>query len=105
MTCGSLILIFLFSIVDFKGVQESLAKTSPNSFGIAFILVVLSPLITALRLRVFLGIVDFFPTFANVLKATLCGFALNVVIPARGGDLAKVAFLRGKTNNQWSKLV
>ena len=104
MTCGSLILIFLFSIVDFKGVQESLAKTSPNSFGIAFILVVLSPLITALRLRVFLGIVDFFPTFANVLKATLCGFALNVVIPARGGDLAKVAFLRGKTNNQWSKL-
>ena len=99
-----MILVFLFSIVDFKGVQESLAKTNPTPFVVACLLVILSPLLTALRLSVYLGVVDFFPTFSNVLRATLCGFALNVVSPARGGDLAKVAFLSKDNHKQWSKL-
>jgi len=94
----------LFSIVDFKSVQESLSRTNPNLFGIACILVVLSPLVNALRLRVFLGVVDFRPTFTNILRATLCGLALNVILPARGGDIAKVAFLGRKNNEQWLKL-
>ena len=94
----------MFSIVDFKSVQESLSRTNPNLFGIACILVVLSPLVNALRLRVFLGVVDFRPTFTNILRATLCGLALNVILPARGGDIAKVAFLGRKNNEQWLKL-
>ena len=94
----------MFSIVDFKSVQESLSKTNPTPFGIACILVVLSPLINALRLRVFLGVVDSCQTFTDVLRATLCGLALNVILPARGGDIAKVAFLRRDNNEQWLKL-
>ena len=97
-------LVFLFSIVDLKGVEESLSKTNPIPFGVVCLLVVLSPLITAYRLKAFLEVVDFFPTFSNTLRATLCGFALNVILPARGGDLAKVAFLCGENHKQWSKL-
>ena len=103
-TCGALVLVFLFSIVDLKGVEESLSKANPIPFGVVCFLVVLSPLITALRLKAFLEVVDFFPTFSNALRATLCGFALNVILPARGGDLAKVAFLCGENHKQWSKL-
>jgi len=94
----------LFSIVDFKSVQESLSKTNPTPFGLACILVVFSPLINAIRFRVFLGVVDSCPTFTDVLRATLCGLALNVILPARGGDIAKVAFLRRDNNEQWLKL-
>ena len=99
-----MLIVFLFSIVDFKSVQESLSKTNPTPFGLACTLVVLSPLINALRFRVFLGVVDSCPTFTNVLRATLCGLTLNVILPARGGDIAKVAFLRRKNNEQWVKL-
>ena len=103
-TSGSLVLVFLFSIVDLKGVEESLSKTNPTPLLVACLLVVLSPLINAFRLKTFLEVVDFFPNFSNALRASLCGFALNVILPARGGDLAKVAFLCGENHKQWSKL-
>ena len=92
---------FLFEFQNITGLVGQIDKIYLiGGLGIT----VLSPLLTTLRLKIFLRVVEINRSYFSCLKASYCGLALNLFLPARGGDLAKMAFLRIGSIPSWSEL-
>lgn len=83
----------LFQIVDLKSICHSIAHSDSRFLLAAGFLAFLSVAIISLRLKLFLSVVGYPVTFLNCLTATMCGLSLNLILPARGGDLLKLAYL------------
>ena len=80
----------------------------PNGFGFfcASVITVLTPLLGSIRLKLFLEASGAVFSYWRCLQVSLCGLSLNLLLPARGGDLAKVALLRsGKQGPSWNTLM
>ena len=101
---AGIVLTILFSIVDEKKLINTLAQTETRWLLLAIGLAVASPLLTSARLKLFLASSGTMVSYHRCLGAALCGLSLNLVLPARGGDLAKIAFLHKDRKPSWGTL-
>jgi uncharacterized membrane protein YbhN (UPF0104 family) len=90
---GAIITVF-FHWFDSQRISQILLSSKVQWIQTAVILTLCSPLLASLRLRVFLNLSQIRISFANCLLVTFVGLALNLFMPARGGDIAKFFFLR-----------
>jgi uncharacterized membrane protein YbhN (UPF0104 family) len=93
------VLLILFQIIDIRKVRGELAQADWTWFFFATTITCLSPLLAAFRLKYFLATMGVLPSYKRCLKVSLIGLSLNLLIPARGGDLAKLAILRNDFPN------
>jgi uncharacterized membrane protein YbhN (UPF0104 family) len=70
----------------------------------ALFIAVMSPLLTSSRLKLFLSATGTQISYSRCFMANLCGLSLNLFLPARGGDLVKLAFLRKNEQPSWGIL-
>ena len=99
------ILTILFQVADIEKVRTKLAQAEGTWILYAIVITVLTPLLGSIRLKLFLASTGVVLSYGRCLKASLCGLSLNFLLPARGGDLAKVALLRsGLHGPSWSTL-
>ena len=101
---ATVILLVLFRITDWNKLERHLAEINENWFLAALALTLISPLLTALRLKSFLSATDIYVRYGPCALTVLSGSALNLILPARGGDFAKMALLKKETNSNWSAL-
>ena len=94
----------LLNIVDLKSICDSIAHANKRFLLAAAFLSLLSIAVISLRLKLFLSVVKYPVTFRNCLTATMCGLSLNLILPARGGDLLKLAYLPKKQESSWGLL-
>lgn len=99
------ILAALLHWVEPKKITAALANASPHWIQGATAMVLLTPLLASARLRFFLRATHVPSTYSNCLQATLAGLSLNLVLPARGGDAAKLLLLKNTGPSvTWSAL-
>jgi uncharacterized membrane protein YbhN (UPF0104 family) len=89
----------LFQIIDIGKVKAELTQANWTWIIYALSFTCLSPLLAAIRLKYFFATTGVLLSFKLCLKVSLLGLSLNLLIPARGGDLAKLAFLRNDLPN------
>ena len=94
----------LLNIVDLKSICDSITHANKRFLLVAAFLSLLSVAVISLRLKLFLSVVKYPVTFRNCLTATMCGLSLNLILPARGGDLLKLAYLPKKQKSSWGLL-
>ena len=97
-------LVVLFSIVEPKRLAEAFSRADAQLALSSLALASLSPLLTSTRLKLFLSVVGAPTPYRRCLSSALCGLSLNLVLPARGGDLAKIAHLRTNGSPSWGTL-
>ena len=83
----------LVNKVDWTVVADALKKADGRWLGAAFAVAAIQPLLTALRLNLYLKASQLDKPYGRCLSAILAAMSLNAVLPARGGDLVKVTFL------------
>ena len=83
----------LLNKVDLTVVAEALRKTDGGWLLGAFAVATVLPLLTALRLYLYLRASQLTKSYGRCLSSILAAMSLNAVLPARGGDLVKVTFL------------
>jgi uncharacterized membrane protein YbhN (UPF0104 family) len=99
------VLAILFQVADIEKVRTKLAQAEWTWILYATVITVLAPLLGSIRLKLFLAATGVVLSYRRCLQASLCGLSLNLLLPARGGDFAKVAFLRsGPQGPSWSTL-
>ena len=102
---GTSVFFYIFlSIFDYEELIKILKKIDLNFFFTALLLAMLSPILTGLRLNFFLKATSISRPYLSCLHAAFCGLALNLVIPARGGDIVKMSFLRKDNLPSWTTL-
>lgn len=94
----------LFSIVEPEKLFNALARSDIRFFLPAILIAIASPLLTSVRLKLFLSATGTRVAYGHCLSASLCGLSLNLFLPARGGDLVKLAFLRKDGMPSWGIL-
>lgn len=97
-------LFVVFRYVDLERFSENLKNANGHFLILGIFTSLLIVPLAAIRLRLFLlcGKVD--KKLLPCSAAVLCGLALNLLLPARGGDIAKVAFLRNSPEDKWTTL-
>ena len=83
----------LLNKVDWTVVAEALKKADGRLLLGAFAVAAVQPLLTAMRLNIYLKASQLAKPYGRCLSAILAAMSLNAVLPARGGDLVKVTFL------------
>lgn len=102
---GLVVLLFVvLKYVDLERFSTNLQNADIHFLGLGIFSTLLIVPLASIRSRLFLlcGQVD--KTLLHCSAAVLCGLALNLLLPARGGDIAKVAFLRTNSDDKWSTL-
>ena len=94
----------LFSIVEPEKLSNALALSDNRFFLPAFLIAIASPLLTSVRLKLFLSATGTRVAYGHCLSASLCGLSLNLFLPARGGDLLKLTYLRRDGKPSWGIL-
>ena len=94
----------LFSIVEPEKLSNALALSDNRFFLPAFLIAIASPLLTSVRLKLFLSATGTRVAYGHCLSASLCGLSLNLFLPARGGDLLKLTYLRKDGKPSWGIL-
>ena len=97
-------LFCIFSFIDFATFSKKILDAEIAFLLPAFVIAALSPLFTSARLKLFLFATGIHIAFSRCLMASWCGLSLNLLIPARGGDLVKLACLRKDGNPPWDVL-
>jgi len=97
-------LFCIFSFIDFATLSKKILDAEIAFLLPAFVIAALSPLFTSARLKLFLFATGTHIAFSRCLMASWCGLSLNLLIPARGGDLVKFACLRKDGNPPWDLL-
>jgi uncharacterized protein (TIRG00374 family) len=87
------ILGILLNKVEWSHFRDSLANAKPKWLAFAFGVAAIQPLLTAVRLHIYLRASQLTKPYKRCLSAILAAMSLNAVLPARGGDLVKVTFL------------
>ena len=72
---------------------EELTTADVKWLAYAFGVAAIQPLLTAVRLHIYLRASQLTKPYKRCLSAILAAMSLNAVLPARGGDLVKVTFL------------
>jgi uncharacterized membrane protein YbhN (UPF0104 family) len=91
-------------IVDLQKLSMAFAQADISFILSALFIAVLSPLLTSCRLKLFLLATSTQISYSRCLVANLCGLSLNLFLPARGGDLVKLAYLRKNKQPSWGIL-
>jgi uncharacterized membrane protein YbhN (UPF0104 family) len=99
-----LAIAMLLTIVDLKSICDSIAHSNRRFLLAAAFLSLLSVAVISLRLKLFLSVVKYPVSFRNCLTTTMCGLSLNLILPARGGDLLKLAYLPKRHESSWGTL-
>jgi len=94
-------IVILLNLVDLKSICDSVAHSNKRFLLAAGLLALLTIATISLRLKLFLSVVGHPVTFLNCITATMCGLSLNLFLPARGGDLLKLAYLPKNQNSSW----
>ena len=79
--------------MDWAEVADALEMSDRQLLLAAFAVAAALPLITALRLNLYLKAGQLPKPYGRCLSAILAAMSLNAILPARGGDLIKVTFL------------
>lgn len=87
------ILGILLYKVEWAHFWQSLVNAKPKWLACAFGVAAIQPLLTALRLNIYLKASQLTKPYQRCLSAILAAMSLNAILPARGGDLVKVTFL------------
>ena len=95
--------MYLF-FIDFETLSKKILDAEIAFLLPAFVIAALSPLFTSARLKLFLFATGTHIAFSRCLMASVVRLSLNLLIPARGGDLVKLAFLRKDGNPPWDLL-
>ena len=98
-TAAFTIIAILFQIIDIEKVRTELSQANWTWIIYALVITSLSPLLAAIRLKHFLTTMGLSLCYNLCLKVSLLGLSLNLLIPARGGDLAKFALLKNDLTN------
>jgi glycosyltransferase 2 family protein len=94
-------LFILLSVTDAEKLAQTLSNADAKYLISAFLITITSPFLTSFRLKIFLSATGTKVTYNRCLVASLCGLSLNLILPARGGDLVKLAYLRNKGEPSW----
>src|SRR5574341_1296324 len=104
-TLGGLILIFIWSrFVNLQDIFETLKTVDLISLVPIFFFMLCSPIIRAIRLKVFLKPVKVI-LLKDLIFLTGLGLLLNYFVPIRAGEIAKGIYLNNKYNISLSKSV
>lgn len=98
-TAAVTIITILFQIIDIGKVRTELSQANWTWITYALAITCLSPFLAAIRLKHFLTTMGVSLSYKLSLKVSLLGLSLNLLIPARGGDLAKLALLKNDLPN------
>ena len=101
---ATIVVSILFSLVEPEKLSNALAQSDFRFFFPAFLFAIASPLLTSVRLKLFLSATGTRVAYGRCLSASLCGLSLNLFLPARGGDLVKLAYLRKDGKPSWGVL-
>ena len=101
---ASLALTFISYIVDLPKLSQALRQADNTFILLAILIAVASPLLNSSRLKLFLLATGNQISYSRCFFANLCGFSLNLFLPARGGDLFKLAYLRKNGLPSWGIL-
>ena len=99
-----LAITFISNLVDLPKLSEALRQADNNFILLAILIAAASPLLTSSRLKLFLLAADIQISYSRCFFANLCGLSLNLFLPARGGDLFKLAYLRKNGLPSWGDL-
>ena len=100
-TAATLALASICYIVDLQKLTKAITQADISLILIALFIAVISPLLTSSRLKLFLLATGTQISYSRCFIANLCGLSLNLFLPARGGDLVKLAFLRKNEQPSW----
>ena len=91
-------------MVDLQKLSKAITHADISFIMSALFIAVMSPLLTSSRLKLFLLATGTQISYNRCFIANLCGLSLNLFLPARGGDLVKLAFLRKNEKPSWGIL-
>jgi uncharacterized protein (TIRG00374 family) len=94
-------LCILLSVTDTEKLAKALENAETEYLLSAILITIASPFLTSFRLKVFLSATGTKVAYNKCLVASLCGLSLNLILPARGGDLVKLAYLRENGKPSW----
>jgi uncharacterized membrane protein YbhN (UPF0104 family) len=100
----SIALCILLSVTDAEKLAQALEHAETEYLLPAFLITIASPFLTSFRLKVFLSATGTKVAYNRCFVASLCGLSLNLILPARGGDLVKLAYLRENEKPSWAIL-
>ena len=89
-----LIISFIFQNVDIDKVLIQLAQTEWTWVLFTTLITTITPILGSIRLKLFLDTTGIKLSYRHCLIATFYSLSLNLVLPARGGDFAKLALLK-----------
>ena len=101
---ATLALACICYIVDLQKLSNAITQADISFILSALFIAVMSPLLTSSRLKLFLLATGTQISYSRCFIANLCGLSLNLFLPARGGDLVKLAFLRKNEQPSWGIL-
>jgi len=100
------VLVILFQVAEIETVRSNLTQAEWIWIFWASVITVLTPLLGSIRLKLFLEASGVVFSYWRCIQVSLCALSLNLLLPARGGDLAKIALLRsGKQGPSWNTLM
>ena len=91
-------------MVDLQKLSKAITHADISFIMSALFIAVMSPLLTSSRLKLFLSATGTQISYSRSFIANLCGLSLNLFLPARGGDLVKLVFLRKNEQPSWGIL-
>ena len=101
---ATLALASICYIVDLQKLSKAITKADISFILTALFIAIMSPFLTSSRLKLFLLATGTQISYSRCFIANLCGLSLNLFLPARGGDLVKLAFLRKNEQPSWGVL-
>ena len=99
--CAICAFLFFFDSVEFF---NNISRADNFYLSWALLITILSPLLPAFRLYLILSIGDLKKTYPTCIRVVFCGAALNLFLPARGGDFAKIGYLGPRGQNSFVTL-
>jgi len=100
-----LIIAILLNILNLEEISSTLRSSDLDFVTAATLLAILYIPLASIRLKLFLFVNELNISFKDCFRATMCGLALNLFLPTRGGDFAKLAYLRKRDQPSWARLV
>jgi len=101
---ATLALACICYIVDLQKLSKAITQADISFILSALFIAVMSPLLTSSRLKLLFLATGNQVSYSRCFFANLYGLSLNLFLPARGGDLVKLAFLRKNEQPSWGIL-
>jgi len=98
-----LLLVLVFSRLDWKAFQESFTKLHLPILGVSALLILLSVAVRGLRWHLITGLK--FKQFKYVWQATNIGYLGNMIYPVRAGEILRIITLQHLTNLRFGNVL